>query len=118
VVGPEAKRQEAFLEVEQGTLDRIEFGRVGRQGNRCQVVRDDEVVGAVPARTVDQDQGVRVRCDLAAEPVEDGLHRVGRDDRQDQVESGVALAADGAEQVDGGMALILDAGRAGAALKP
>lgn len=59
-----------------------------------------------------------LRRELIAELVEEGLHGHGRDDRQDQAEGGVALGADGAEQVDGGMTLILDTGRAGAALEP
>ena len=38
---------------------------------------------------------------LHAELVEEGLHGGSRDDGQDQAEGGVALGADGAEQVDG-----------------
>ena len=55
---------------------------------------------------------------LVAELVEEGLHGAGRNDRQDQAKGGVALGADGAEEVDGGMALVFDAGRAGATLEP
>jgi hypothetical protein len=39
--------------------------------------------------------------DLLAEPVEEGLHGVGGDDRQHRAEGGVALGPGGAEQVDG-----------------
>lgn len=111
-------RQEAFLEVEPETLDAVEFGRVGRQEDRCQVIGNNEVFGAVPTRTVHQQQSVSFRCELVAELVEEGLHRIGRDDRQHQPEGGVAFGTDGAEQVDGGMALVLDTGRPGAALEP
>jgi len=38
---------------------------------------------------------------LAAEPVEEGLHDVGPDDRQGQAEGGVAFRANGAEEVGG-----------------
>jgi hypothetical protein len=50
--------------------------------------------------------------------VEEGLHDVGPDDRQDQAEGGVALRADRAEQVDGGVALVFDAGGSRTLLKP
>ncbi|MDV7402418.1 hypothetical protein RZS08_63945, partial [Arthrospira platensis SPKY1] len=78
----------------------------------------DEVVGAVPAGLVQNEERVSVRGDLRAELVEEGLHRCGRDDRQDQAESGVTFGADGAEQIDGVMALVLHTGRAGATLIP
>ena len=55
---------------------------------------------------------------MVAELVEEGLHDVGPDDRQHQAEGGVTLRAHGAEEVDGGMALVLDADGAGAFLKP
>ena len=55
---------------------------------------------------------------LPAELIEEGLHDVGRDGGQDQAEGGVAFRANGAEQVDGGVALVLDAGRTGAFLVP
>ena len=55
---------------------------------------------------------------LATELVEEGLHDVGPDDRQHQGEGGVALRADGAEEVDRGVALVFDSGWAGAALEP
>jgi hypothetical protein len=72
----------------------------------------------VPARSIHHEQGVGARGDLVAELVEEGLHDVGPDDRQDQAEGGTALRADGGEQVDGGMALVFGAGRAGAFLVP
>jgi hypothetical protein len=50
--------------------------------------------------------------------IEEGLHDVGPDDRQNQAEGGVALGADGTEQVDGGVALVLDAGGSRTLLKP
>jgi len=46
------------------------------------------------------------------------LHDVGGDDPQDQTEGGTALGADGAEQVDRGVALVLSAGGSRTALKP
>jgi hypothetical protein len=55
---------------------------------------------------------------LVAELIEEGLHDVGRDDRHDQAEGGIALRADGAEEVDGGMALVFNAGGAAAFLEP
>ena len=72
----------------------------------------------MPAGSVHNEQRVRAWGHLAAELVEEGLHDVGPDDRQDQAEGGVALRADRAEQVDGGMALVFDAGGSRTLLKP
>jgi hypothetical protein len=118
VVGPEAVREEAFLEVEPEALYGVQLGGVGGQEDGGDVLGHDEVARAMPAGAVHNEHGVRAWGHLAAELVEEGLHDVGPDDRQDQAEGGVALRADGAEQVDGGVALVFDSRGAGAALEP
>ena len=55
---------------------------------------------------------------MATELIEEGLHDVGPDDRQDQAEGGVVLRADGAEEVDRGVALVFDAGGSRSLLIP
>ena len=72
----------------------------------------------MPAGAVHNEQGVGVWGHLAAELVEEGLHDVGPDDRQDQAEGGIALGADGAEEIDRGVALVFDPSWSRTLLKP
>lgn len=62
------------------------------------------------ACAVGDQKRVDTSSELIAELVEKGLHGAGGDDRQHQAEGDVALRADGTEQVDGSLALILAAG--------
>ena len=62
----------------------------------------------MPACSIHDEQRVGAGAHLGTELVEEGLHDVGPDDRQHQAEGGVALGADGAEEVDGGVALVLE----------
>ena len=57
----------AVLQVVPDLLDRIEFGSIRRQVQEGDVVGDVEVVGDVPAGTVEDKNGVRALGDLAAE---------------------------------------------------
>ena len=112
VVGPEAMGEKAFLQVEPEALDSVQLWRVGRQECGGDVLGHDQVARAVPAGAVHNQQGVRAGGDLAAELVEEGLHDVGRDDRQNQAESGITLGADGAgadgaEEVNGPIVQVL-----------
>jgi hypothetical protein len=68
-------REEAFLEVEPDALDRIEFGRVGRQRNQGDVGRNGEVVGAMPASLIENHHRMFVVSDGFCKAVEKDLHR-------------------------------------------
>ena len=61
----------------------------------------------MPTGAVDREQGVRAGENLAAEPVADGLHDVGPDDRQNRAAGGTAPRADGAEERERGVPLVL-----------
>jgi hypothetical protein len=72
----------------------------------------------VSSGTVYCQERVGARCHWLAELVEEGRHDADGDDRQGEAEPSTAPGTGRIEQVDGGMALVLDAGRAGAALVP
>jgi len=74
--------------------------------------------GARASRPWRDDEGVSVGSDVAAELVEEELHRRGGGVRQNQAAGGVALGAGGAEQLDRLMTLVLEAGGARAFLVP
>ena len=68
-------REEALLEVEPDALDRIEFGRVGRQWNQGDVGRNGEVVGAMPAGLIEDHHRMFVLSDGFRKAIEEDLHR-------------------------------------------
>jgi hypothetical protein len=77
----------------------VEFGRARRQEDDRDVRRPVEPVGDVPARLIDEEEGVRVRGDGERYLVEMQAHRLGVAERQDQAR-GLALGrADRAEDV-------------------
>ena len=59
VIGAEAVWEEAFVRVEPGAFDCVQFGRTGQQQDRCDGLGQDRVAGAVPAGSLDHGQRVR-----------------------------------------------------------
>jgi hypothetical protein len=51
-------------------LDRVQFGRTGRQEDRRDVVGDVELACRVPSGAIEQQSGVRARVDVARDFVE------------------------------------------------
>ena len=78
-------------------LHRIELRRVGRQRNEGDVRWDPEGLGAVPAGTVEDHDGVLVVGNRFGEGVEEGLHGLRADLGEDEAEGGLAVGAGGAE---------------------
>jgi len=74
--------------------------------------------GARASRPWRDDEGVSVGSDVAAELVEEELHRRGGGVRQNQAAGGVALGADGAEERDRFVPLVLEAGGSDPTLVP
>ena len=95
----EAVRQEVVAHELPELLDGVEFRAVGRQPDERDVVRDGEVGGDVLAGAVDQDGGMGAGGDRLAEFGEQDVHRLGRGPRQDDSDAGIAVRADGAEEV-------------------
>lgn len=96
----------------------VELGSAGRQEDGRDAVGDGEAVGAAPAGSVHLEERVGAGCHLPAGPGEEGLHVAGGGDRQDQAEGRVAPGTGGTERVDGLIAPILEAVRAGTFLAP
>jgi hypothetical protein len=65
VVWKDAQREEAFAQVEPDAVDRVEFGRIGRQRHEADGAGHPQRLGAVPAGLVDNEHGV----DVGREPV-------------------------------------------------
>jgi hypothetical protein len=63
--------------VEPNSLDRIEFGAVGRQVDERYVVWDPQRMGDVPACLIGDKNSVLVRRELRREHVEEDLHGLG-----------------------------------------
>ena len=87
-------------------LDRVQFRRAGRQEDQRHVLRHVQLRGGVPARAIEQQNGVSMPGDMATDLVEMKLHglRVGEGQRQPCSYS--ARRADGAEQIGALIALV------------
>ena len=72
----QALGEEALLEVEADALDRVDFGRIGRQGDQRDVVGCGQVVGLVPAGLIEHHRHVLVFADRGGEAVAELLHRL------------------------------------------
>lgn len=88
-------------------FDRVEFRRAGRQGQDGDVVRHGQLVGGVPSRLIEHEEGVGSRPHLGCDLIQMPLHGQGVAARQDQGGTDAALGADGAEDVDGLGALVM-----------
>ena len=86
-------REESFLEVEPDALDRIQFGRVGRQRNQGDIGRNGEVVGAMPTGPIEDHHRMVVIGDGFRKAVKEGLHRrrvgIGHHQREGVVGAGL-----------------------------
>jgi hypothetical protein len=87
-------------------FDRVEFGRVGRQGNKRDVVRNGEVFGEVITCAIEDEGGVGARRDLPADLGQMQRHDLGVGGWDDEGRRGAALRTDGAEDVGPFVALI------------
>jgi hypothetical protein len=100
--------EEALLEVEPHALDRVQFGRVGRQRHRRDVVGNAQRAGGVPAGLIEHHRDVLVIADGRSEAVEEHLHRLGIHERHDEREGVVGSRLDGREDVGEREALVAE----------
>ena len=111
-------REEALLQVEPHALDRVELGRVGRQGHERDLARHPERARAVPAGLIEHHDHVLVGGDCRREAIEELLHGLGIHVRHDQGKRVVGAGLDGREDVGECEALVGEARRAVPPLPP
>jgi hypothetical protein len=114
----EAEREEALAQVEPNALDRVEFGRVGREDDKGDVRGHDEVAAQVPAGAVDDHDEMRVRRAGSGDLIEEDLHRRGVDGWQHQRDILACRRTDRGEDVGPKIAELLHARRTLAAPPP
>jgi hypothetical protein len=98
-------------EILPDVLDRVQFGRTGRQEDRCDVFGHVELVRRVPSGPVEEQNGVGALGDIARDFVEVELHHVGVGIGQREGRPDAAGRADRAEQI--GVVIALVGGLAG-----
>jgi hypothetical protein len=98
--------QEALFQVQPDALDRIEFGRVGRQRDQRDVAGNAQRARAVPARLIEYHGHVLVLADGRREAVQELLHCIGVDIGHDEREGIVRTRLNGGEDVGEGEALV------------
>jgi len=100
-------------------LDRIEFRGIGRQRHEGDVARHQQApAGLVPAGAVEDENGMGLGIDAAADLGEVEAHQLGADGGQHEGSAGRARRAHGTENVGPVMALIARCRRPGAAARP
>ncbi|MFO7856484.1 MAG: hypothetical protein R6V44_14960 [Paracoccaceae bacterium] len=75
-VGEDAQAEEALAQPELDALHEVELRRTGRRPDERDVRRDAQGLGAVPARAVEDHDGVLVLADRPGDGVEEGPHRL------------------------------------------
>jgi hypothetical protein len=110
--------EQTLTEVQPDALDRVQLGCVGRQWDRADVWRHDEIARPLPSGAVEHERNLRIRCNRGGEVVEEDLHGRGRDLWQYEGEAVAGGGADGAEQVGPLVALLAQAARPFAAYPP
>jgi hypothetical protein len=80
-------------EMQPEPLDRVEFGRVGRQEDQAEVFRHDEIAARMPARLVHQHNAMRPGCNGLSEFSKKEVHRGGVESGHHQGNPGVACRA-------------------------
>ena len=88
-------REAIVSEMQPESLDRIEFGRVGRQEDQAEVFRHDEIAARMPAGFVHQHNAMRSWRDGLSEFGKKQVHCGGIDPCHHQCDAGVARRAHG-----------------------
>ena len=68
-------REEALFEIEPDALNRVQFGRIGRQRDQGDVGWNGKRVRAMPAGLIEDHRHMFIRSDGFGKAVEEGLHR-------------------------------------------
>jgi transposase len=108
VVGvPDLEAEQVRSQVLPDVFSGIEFGRIGRQRQQCDVIgHAQSAAGLVPSGAVEHEQGVGALGDLGTDLGEVQAHRCGADLRHGKRGTDAAGGADGAEQPGGGVPAI------------
>ena len=88
-------------------LHDVELGAFRRQRQQRDVVRHGDIAGEVPPGLIEQQHGMLVGADHGADLGQVQVHRHGVAEGQDQGRALAVLRADGTEDVDRGVSLIL-----------
>ena len=80
-------------------FDRVQLGRVGRQDQQCDIGWHDQLWRAVPAGTVDHQQGDGASAHAHTDFGEILVHNVNVDGWHDQGSAGAARRANGAKHI-------------------
>lgn len=92
-------------------LDRVEFGRIGRQGQQADIFGQPQPPsGLMPSGAIDGDDGVGTGLDGLSDRGEVVVHRLAADFGHDQSDAEITRGTDGAEDIGEVVALIADRG--------
>jgi hypothetical protein len=97
---------------------RVQLRAFCRQWDERAVGRNDQAAGEMPAGLIDEQRGVRARCDLGGDFGQVQVHGFGVTPRQDERRALAVLGADCAEYISGGGSLIYGSARTRSALGP
>jgi hypothetical protein len=113
-----AVRQAIISEMQPQPLDRVEFGRIGRQEDHAEVFGHDEIARGMPAGLVHQHNAMRPWRDGLSEFSKEEVHRGGIEPGHHQSDTGVAGRAYGPDDPSRLVADIAQPARGIAALPP
>ena len=114
----DAVRQAIVAPMQPQPLDRIEFGRVGRQEHQAEIFGHHQIAGGMPTRLVHQHDAMRPGSHGLREFNEEQVHRRSVEPGQHQCDAKVARRADGADNPGRLIADIAASARGMAALPP
>ena len=110
--------EEALLEVEPYALDRVQFGRVGRQRHQRDAAWNAKRARTVPPCLVEHHCDVLIIADRRGKTIEELLHRLRVHVRHDEREGVIGAGLHGCEDVGEREPLVANARRALAASPP
>ena len=114
----DAVREPVFAQELPDVLDRIEFGRAGRQRHQRDIARDFEHRGSMPSCLIEHNEGMGSGFDGAGDFGEMGVHGMRIGPWHDKAGGLAFFRADGAEDIGRACALVLGRGGARAAPGP
>lgn len=109
-VAEDSVGQPVVAQALSGVLHDVELGAFRRQWQQGDVVRPDDVAREMPPGLIEQQGGVLAGGDHRADLGEVKVHRGGVAEGQDQDGTLAVLRADGTEDVDRGVTLVLRCG--------
>lgn len=108
----QAVREEAFAQVEPDPLDGVQLGCVGGERHESDIAGHTEVARTVPARLVQDEDGVHIGSEGGREAIEEQVHGPGGDHGQDEHKALACCGSDGGVEVGPVIALVAKPARA------